>query len=113
MSEIDSSLSGFLVHNFFFLITIIIPITITNTMMIIITITIIITFEFDLLEDSLFGNWGKVLGVEIKVVDDDDDGVVKYVFDDDSVVDDIVGSETIFLIKFESNIPTSQENCFW
>ena len=82
-----------------------------NTMMIIITITIIITFEFDLLGDSLFGNLGKVLGVEGNAVDDDD-GVVKYVFDDDSVVDDIVGSETIFLIKFESNIPTSQENCF-
>ena len=49
---------------------------------------------------------------------DDIDGVVdgdvdvESVVDDDGVVDNMLDSGSILLFIFESNIPTSQANCF-
>ena len=85
-------------------------------MIIIILIIINNTFDFDLLEGSGTGG--------IVESDDDVDGTVDVDVDgdvdcdelvDDGNADDIVddGSISIFLFKFESNIPTSQANCFW
>ena len=75
----------------------------------IIIIVIIIFNEFDLLDDSESGGFISDDGVD-DVVDSDGDAVV-----DDGNVDGITEDvpSSIFWCKFESNIPTSQANCFW